>query len=376
MHRTRLASWLLAFACGTAAPAQDVAYPTGVSKEMHEAVQRGLDWLARNQSTSDGSWRNSGGYGSYPAAMTGLTGMAFIASGSTPTRGKHYAEVRDSVDFLIKHADPSTGVISVPAEEGRGMYGHGFATLFLASVYGMEEDQKKQERLKRVLDKAVALISSAQSSAGGWIYTPDSNSDEGSVTVTQIQALRACRMAGIAVDKKTIDRAVDYIKKCQNGDGSIRYSLGSGGEGRPAITAAGVAVLYNAGMYDDQPFVDKAVQYCKKQIQVSVDSTGHHFYTHLYWSQALYQRGGADWTAYLDKKAAWLLRQQKKDGSWDGDGVGTVYGTAIALTILLLPYSYAPDLPALRPRCSRSPSFIHCCSGACHCARSRSSSTC
>ena len=342
MHRTRLASWLLAFACGTAAPAQDVAYPTGVSKEMHEAVQRGLDWLARNQSTSDGSWRNSGGYGSYPAAMTGLTGMAFIASGSTPTRGKHYAEVRDSVDFLIKHADPSTGVISVPAEEGRGMYGHGFATLFLASVYGMEEDQKKQERLKRVLDKAVALISSAQSSAGGWIYTPDSNSDEGSVTVTQIQALRACRMAGIAVDKKTIDRAVDYIKKCQNGDGSIRYSLGSGGEGRPAITAAGVAVLYNAGMYDDQPFVDKAVQYCKKQIQVTVDNTGHHFYTHLYWSQALYQRGGADWTAYLDKKAAWLLRQQKKDGSWDGDGVGTVYGTAIALTILLLPYSYAP----------------------------------
>jgi hypothetical protein len=268
--------------------------------------------------------------------------MALIASGSTPTRGKYWREVRDSVDFLLKHADPNNGVISVPAEEGRGMYGHGFATLFLASVFGMEEDVKKQERLKRVLDKAVSLISSAQSSAGGWIYTPDSNSDEGSVTVTQIQALRACRMAGIAVDKKTIDRAIEYIKRCQNSDGSIRYSLGSGGEGRPAITAAGVAVLYNAGMYDDQPFVDKAVQYCKKQIQVSVDNTGHHFYTHLYWSQALYQRGGVDWTGYFDKKAAWLLRQQKKDGSWEGDGVGTVYGTAIALTILLLPYSYAP----------------------------------
>jgi hypothetical protein len=341
MHRTRLASWLLALACGALAPAQDVVYPPGITKEMHEAVQRGLEWLARNQA-NDGSWRNSGGYGSYPAAMTGLAGMALIASGSTPTRGKYWREVRDSVDFLLKHADPNNGVISVPAEEGRGMYGHGFATLFLASVFGMEEDVKKQERLKRVLDKAVSLISSAQSSAGGWIYTPDSNSDEGSVTVTQIQALRACRMAGIAVDKKTIDRAIEYIKRCQNSDGSIRYSLGSGGEGRPAITAAGVAVLYNAGMYDDQPFVDKAVQYCKKQIQVSVDNTGHHFYTHLYWSQALYQRGGVDWTGYFDKKAAWLLRQQKKDGSWEGDGVGTVYGTAIALTILLLPYSYAP----------------------------------
>jgi squalene cyclase len=193
-----------------------------------------------------------------------------------------------------------------------------------------------------VLDKAVSLIGAAQSSAGGWIYTPDASSDEGSVTVTQIQALRACRMAGIVVDRKVIDKAVEYIKKCQNPDGSIKYSLHSGPDGRPAITAAGVAVLYNAGIYDDQPFVDKAVQYCKRAIQVTVDNTGHHYYTHLYWSQALYQRGGPDWTDYYAKKSAWILRQQKKDGSWDGDSVGSVYGTAIALTILQLPYAYAP----------------------------------
>jgi squalene cyclase len=321
--------------------AQESVYPPGVTKEIQDAIERGIDWIARNQG-NDGCWRNSGGYGSYPAAMTGLAGMALIAGGHTPTRGKYYDQVRRAVTFLRKNADPGSGVISVPAEEGRGMYGHGFATLFLASVYGMEEDVKEQEKLKRVLDKAVSLISSAQSSAGGWIYTPDSNSDEGSVTVTQIQALRACRMAGIVVDKKTIDRAVDYIRKCQNGDGSIRYSLNSGGDGRPAITAAGVAVLYNAGMYDDQPFVDKAVQYCRKQIQITVDNTGHHFYTHLYWSQALYQRGGQDWTDYFAKKSQWLLKQQKKDGSWDGDGVGSVYGTAIALVILQLPYAYAP----------------------------------
>jgi squalene cyclase len=327
--------------CVAGLRSQEVVYPPGVTREIHEAVQRGLDWLARNQA-NDGSWRNSGGYGSYPAAMTGLAGMALVAGGSTPTRGRYWREVRDSIDFLLKHADPGTGVVSVPAEEGRSMYGHGFATLYLASVFGMEEDQKKQDKLKRVLDKAVGLIAGAQSSAGGWIYTPDSNSDEGSVTVTQIQALRACRMAGIVVDKKTIDKAVDYIKRCQNPDGSIRYSLGSGGDGRPAITAAGCAVLYNAGVYDDQPFVDKAIQYCKKHIQVTVDNTGHHYYAHLYWSQALFQRGGSDWSDYYTKKAGWLLRQQKKDGSWEGDGVGTVYGTAIALTILLLPYSYAP----------------------------------
>ncbi len=323
-----------------AAPAQEV-YPPGVTPEIQAAVQRGLEWLSRNQG-NDGSWRNSGGYGSYPAAMTGLAGMALIAGGSTPTRGIYWREVRQSVDFLLKHADPNNGVISVPQEEGRSMYGHGFATLFLASVFGMEEDLRKQEKLKRALDKACGLITQAQSTAGGWIYTPDSNSDEGSVTVTQVQALRACRMAGIVVDKKTVDKAIEYIKRCQNADGSIRYSLGSGGGGRPAITAAGVAVLYNAGVYDDQPFVDNAVQYCKKHIQISVDNTGHHFYTHLYWSQALYQRGGDDWVDYYAKMSKWLLKQQKKDGSWDGDGVGTVYGTAIALIVLQLPYALAP----------------------------------
>ncbi|MBM4062871.1 MAG: terpene cyclase/mutase family protein [Planctomycetes bacterium] len=321
--------------------AQDVAYPPGVTKEVHEAVQRGLLWLSRSQG-GDGSWRNAGGYGTYPAAMTGLAGMALLASGSTPTRGRYWKEVRLAVDFLLRNADATNGVISVPQEEGRSMYGHGFATLFLASVYGMEEDQRKQERLERVLAKAVSLIASAQSSAGGWIYTPDNSSDEGSVTITQVQALRACRMGGIVVDKKVIDRAIGYIKRCQNPDGSIRYSLNSGSDGRPAITAAGVAVLYNAGVYDDQPFVEKAYQYCKKHIQVSVNSTGHHFYAHLYWSQALYQHGGKDWTDYFAKMSAYLLRLQKKDGSWEGDGVGTVYGTSIALTILQLPYALAP----------------------------------
>jgi hypothetical protein len=330
---------LVATAGGLAA--QDPALPPGIAPETQAAIERGLDWLVRNQA-SDGSWRNAGGYGSYPAAMTGLAGMALLASGSTPTRGRHYDNVRRAVAFLRKHADGTTGVISVPAEEGRSMYGHGFATLFLASVYGMEEDAREQERLKRVLDKAVQLIASAQSPAGGWIYQPDGSGDEGSVTVTQIQALRACRMAGIVADRRTVDRAVDYIKRCQNQDGSIRYSLGSGGEGRPAITAAGVAVLYNAGVYDDQPFVDKAVQYCKKQIQIAVDNTGHHYYTHLYWSQALYQRGGDDWTAYFQKATEYLRKQQRRDGSWEGDGVGAVYGTAIALTILQLPWANLP----------------------------------
>ncbi len=336
-----LVAVLLSPAGIVAAQQQGDALPRGITPQIQAAVKSGLVFLKRSQSP-DGSWRSAGGHGTYPTAMTGLAGMALVASGSTPTRGPYWREIRQSMDYLIKHSDPQTGVITEMATENRNMYGHGFSLLYLASVYGMEEDALRQQKLHGVLTRGVKLIERAQSSAGGWIYTPDSGGDEGSVTVTQVQALRACRMGGIVVDKKTIDRAVDYIKKCQNPDGGISYSLGSRGASRPAISAAGVAVLYNAGMYDDQPFVDKAIQYVKKNINPTTDSTGHHFYTQLYFAQALYQRGGKDWDDYLAKIGPWLVRTQKKDGSWDGDGVGPIYGTAIALTILQLPFALAP----------------------------------
>ena len=122
----RCTAFTLAAVLGTGAiaSAQDYRYPPGVTKEIHQSIQSGLQWLSRNQA-NDGSWRNNGGYGSYPAAMTGLAGMALIASGSTPTRGRYWREVRQSVQFLMDNSDPRSGVISVPAEEGRSMYGPG-----------------------------------------------------------------------------------------------------------------------------------------------------------------------------------------------------------------------------------------------------------
>ena len=332
-----------ALAVSVLAPAQERQLPPGVTGEIDAAIRRGLDWLASQQG-NDGAWRERGGYGAYPAAMTGLSGMAFVAAGSTPTRGQYYREVRSATQFLMRCAHSQNGLISVPSEEGRPMYGHGFGTLFLASVYGMQEDLHTQDRLKGVLDRAVELVGSSQTTNGGWNYSPGMTTDEGSVTVTQLQALRACHMAGIVVDKKIIDRATGYLRQSQNADGGLRYSLSmsSGGESRPPITAAGVVVFYSAGVYDDQPFVEKAFRYCQNHIDTTVGAGQHDYYAHLYWSQAQYQRGGTSWSDYYGKRAAWLLRQQEKNGSWSGDGVGNIYGTAVALITLQLPYSLVP----------------------------------
>ena len=65
------------------------------------------------------------------------------------------------------------------------------------------------------------------------------------------KGLRGCRNAGIPVPKEIIDKAIKYIRKCTLPDGGVQYSS-KGGGGRPAITAAAIACLFNAGDYDSE----------------------------------------------------------------------------------------------------------------------------
>ena len=43
-------------------------------------------------------------------------------------------------------------------------------------------------------------------------------------------ALRAAQNAGLFVPNETIDRATDYVKRCQNADGGFMYMLSAGGD--------------------------------------------------------------------------------------------------------------------------------------------------
>ncbi len=325
-----------------------------------KAIDRGLNYLVRSQ-RNNGSWLNLGSYGAYPAVMTSLAGLALMSGGSTPEAGPYAAKVERAMNYLLNVAESQDdGLIAGPGAESRSMYGHGFSMLFLANCYGMELSPEKEKRLKVILDKAVRLTQQSQSTvntgfpkpydiAGGWIYTPTSQGDEGSVTVTQLQALRACRNVGIEVSEQTITRSVAYLKFCQNEDGGIFYSARSRGGSRPAISAAAIACFYAAGVYDRQTggegveaqMVEKLVNYVRRTAQPDQDS-GHYFYTQFYMAQAMYQRGGKDWEQYFPRIKAKLLSMQAPDGSWMGDGVGTAYGTAIATIILQLPYGYLP----------------------------------
>ncbi len=335
MRRNRIGC--VAAACMVAVclngPRQAVAAPK--ESEVDRAVTRGLDWLATHQ-TRLGHWAAPNGY--CPTAMTALAGTAMLAEGSTTTQGKYAANIRKTVDYLLGRAQ-KTGLIGDPNRDDRYTYGHGFSMLFLSQVLGEEEDLDRRKDLVETLGHAVTFCGRAQTSSGGWGYVSakdGSDFDEGSTTITQVQGLRGCRNAGIPVPKDTIDKAVHYIRSGTGSDGGVRYSSKSGGGGRPPITAAAIACLFNAGDYDDK-FVPSMMKYCAQNFaDVVHDNSGHWHYSHYYYSQVLYREGGKKWEDYRDKVFAKILSEQAEDGAWNQGYVGTVYTTAINLTILQL----------------------------------------
>ncbi|GIW79547.1 MAG: hypothetical protein KatS3mg105_1354 [Gemmatales bacterium] len=345
-----------------------VSFTTARAEEIPEkyekVIRRGLDYLARSQH-SDGHWEANGGQ--YPSAMTGLAGIALLAEGSTVREGKYAKNIRRAVDWFKERSQRSglLGDPRNPSERSRYMYGHGFGLLFLSQVYGEEEDARERETLEKMLTKAVEFCGHAQTSRGGWGYVSardGSDFDEGSVTITQVQALRAARNAGIVVPKQIIDKARDYLKKCTTQDGGIIYSLangGFGGQGRPALTAAAVACAFSAGEYDGE-YTKRWLKYCHRVIGIDRsgrDHFGHWEYTHYYFAQSVYSLGddrwqklfpnsnakdGLTWSKYKEVVFPYIVSRQSGDGSWNMSGIGPVYTTSCMLTILQLDRATLP----------------------------------
>jgi len=301
------------------------------------AIEKGVAWLAKNQGR-DGSWGVSESSGQYPCAMTGLAGLALLSAGHHPGRGPYGKHIEAAIKFCLK-CQQKDGLIT-SANDGQQMYGHGFAMTFLAEACGMDINGELAPKIRECLEKAAKLTARAQSSWGGWYYSPNSGSDEGSVTITQVQALRACANIGITIPPKVMQNALSYIHKSQNTDGGVRYTAQSGGSSSPALSAAGLELLLMAGQYDSKE-TKKAIEYVKRNLNPSATRGHHDFYTNFYGAQAMAQVGGKDWEVYYNAVRKRLVSEQTAQGTWTGD-MGTSYTTAIGVLILALPYNYLP----------------------------------
>jgi hypothetical protein len=106
--------------------------------------------------------------------------------------------------------------------------------------------------------------------------------------------------------------------------------------------------MYNAGQFE-HPVALGAQKYIEALLErnrgdVVKAFAGHTYYSILYCSQAVWLSGEAKWQVYFPKVRDYLIKARNADGVWQGDGVGIVFGTSIALVTLQLPYRQLPLL--------------------------------
>ncbi len=325
------------------------------------SVSRGLAYLCREQSAG-GSWLGDVGHkqedsylvyhtaaqeraeGTGHVGVTSFAGMAFLAGGNVPGEGRYGKVVERALDYILKSCKED-GYIT---DSETRMYSHAFATLFLAEVYGMD----RRSDLREKLEMAVDLITKAQNTQGGWRYYPFVPEADLSVSVCQLQALRAARNVGIRVPKSTIDRAVAFVKRSRiprgREAGAFYYKIeGRGAKSKTSFTvnAAAVTALTFAGLYDFKE-LERAIQYIEESYAEVSSYYPDHFYFwygNYYASQALFQVGGKRWERYFDRLREDLLSRQEDDGSWPNSvGPGPALSTAVACLILQIPNQYLP----------------------------------
>jgi hypothetical protein len=322
-----------------------------VTNEAQAAINRGLEYLASAQST-DGAYSDRSGFGN--VAVSALAGLALLAGGHQPGKGRHGRAVSRCVDYVLARGNGARAGYLQNADQflsHSAMYQHGFGALFLSEVCGTLPDPARQVKVRDMLEKSVALIVKSQNREGGWRYEPQPNNADVSVTVAQLMALRAAKNAGVFIDKSVIDKCVEYIKGCKLADGGFCYQ-----KGQPATgslfprSAAAVVGLFSAGIYegdDHRKYVEPGLKYLMRfrpqgGARIGVDvRQDHYFYGHYYAALAMWTAGGNYWSDWFPAIRNELLVRRNNASTWD-DFHGAAYATAMACIILQLPNNYLP----------------------------------
>jgi hypothetical protein len=109
-------------------------------------------------------------------------------------------------------------------------------------------------------------------------------------------------------------------------------------------SAAGVATLFYAGIYEDDS-IARALDYLARTAPPGSGGPmiqPYYFYGHYYAVQAMYLAGGEWWAQWWPGIRDELVRIQSEDGSWVDHQSGNAYATAMALVVAQMPKRYLP----------------------------------
>jgi hypothetical protein len=329
--------WLVLAVAGYGQPGSP---PTGdvVSRDVREIYDKGLQFLMDSQ-TDNGNWQD--GYSG--PGTTGLSLMAFLASGEDPNFGRYSLQIRRAVRSLIRSQDATTGYM------GDSMYQHGFALLALAEAYGAidetdlwdgQQTGSKQRSVGEALELGVrcAITSQSKNPHQAWRYSPSARDADTSVSGAILMGLLAARNAGIEVPDSSIDKAVAYFTSMTGDSGVVGYSGGMGGFGQSIARSSIACLVFSIAKRKDLSQYEAT----KKYVTKNMDEQSHYAeYARYYQAQALFQADLDEWEKWNRSLVRQLKSTQNADGSFSGQ-FGKATSTSLNLLALALNYRFLP----------------------------------
>jgi hypothetical protein len=331
----------------------------GGTSGTEEAVQMGLDWLARHQK-SDGAWSLRGNYKdgcrldeNEPSA-TAMALLAFFGAGQTPDHGDYQNQIARGVNALLRmqQGDGSFYAERVTPNRHR-QYTNAQCTIAICELYGMTRDS----RYRPHAEAAVNYLVKTQAPEGGWRYQPGVESDM-SVTGWAVMALQSARMAHLEVPSQVFDKVETFLESVSVDYGS-RYTYRPYQQETLAMCAEGLLCRQYLGWRRDDPRLIGGVELLDAN---RISPSTRNVYYWYYATQVMHHMGGRYWTGWNKVMREELPDEQVKEGrergSWSpkrptldqwGDYAGRLYVTCLSIYMLEVYYRHMPlysEIPA------------------------------
>jgi hypothetical protein len=273
-------------------------------------------------------------------AATAFGLLPFFAAGQThESKGPYQATIRKGLIWMTQKQDKQTGMLG-----GGNMYEHGLSTIALCEAYGLSHDKQLRESAL----KAVKFIENAQNDAsGGWHYTPKPPTvGDTSVVGWQLMGLKSAQMAGLPVDKRTLDRSKKFLASVAKGKDGGQFSYMPDTPPTPAMSAVGLLCNQYSGMKRTDPPMVEGMNYVMGNLNAA---TGDSYFLY-YATQVMHNLPGPEWDQWNRHARRYLITSQIKEGcasgSWKPNGhavaAGPVMQTSICALTLEVYYRYLP----------------------------------
>ena len=398
--QTKLLSCAMSLAVGATAvlPCFPVHAAPAPRPQGAAAIEKGIQWLVEHQ-LPNGAW----GQGEESAAMgageglrsigsvadTGMSAMALLRSGSSPSKGRHQKSAARAVDYVVSQVEEAdedslyvTNVRGTRVQAKIGPYIDTFvAAAFLAEVKNQMPDANSRARVAKALEKIMRKIRRNQQKDGsfagaGWAPVLSQG--------MAAKGINRAAQAGVDVPAEVQKRAEEYAKKqFDRRSGAFGGGTGNAGVGlygaastvgamqesvntndtreadlRKAATAAPAPAEREQARRELQR-IEESKQTnaaAKRALVGQLDDSGfvagfgsnggEEFLSYMMISEALFAKGGAEWEKWNAKMGTLLSGAQNGDGSWTGHHciTGRTFCTAAALLVLMADRAPMPKI--------------------------------